>query len=297
MKLAIRAVLPTVVLATIVSASCLRASSPPAYMQDVPRTGEEKKVAVAEIDKELGDGFIVEQVANIFFVAGDGGRWQFDNCKAVVNRMYTFLTTQYFTTKPDKPIRVYCFNTKEAYEAYVQKSLGRKPSTPFGFYLSGERKMVMNISTGTGTLAHELVHPLLGEDFPGVPSWFNEGFASLFEQSDTKRDGTIVGKPNWRLPGLQRALKKDELMPLEDVLKTTSTEFYSDTTGLHYAVARYLCYWLQEKGLLLKFYKAWKESRKDDANGIATLEKVTGVKLAEFEKTWREFVREIEYER
>ena len=71
----------------------------------------------------------------------------------------------------------------------------------FGFYMSGERKMVMNIATGTGTLAHELVHPLLAEDFPNVSSWFNEGFASLYEQSGS-RGSRMMGFVNWRLPGL-----------------------------------------------------------------------------------------------
>jgi len=163
--------------------------------------------------------------------------------------------------------------------------------------MSGERKMVMNISTGTGTLAHELVHPLLAEDFPAVPAWFNEGFASLFEQSNTNRDGKIVGLLNWRLPGLQRAITKGTDVPLETLLKTNIAQFYGDNTGVNYATARYVCYWLQEKDLLLKFYKEFKETLKDDATGQFALEKVTGMKIADFDKVWREFVQKLDYRR
>ena len=80
--------------------------------------------------------------------------------------MFRYLYQDYFTKKPEKPIRVYLFKDKETYEKHCETAYGRAPSTPFGFYMAKERKMVMNIGTGTGTLAHELVHPLLGEDFP-----------------------------------------------------------------------------------------------------------------------------------
>ena len=52
----------------------------------------------------------------------------------------------------------------------------------FGF-CRRDGTMLMNISTGGGTLVHELVHALIRPDFPNVPTWFNEGLASLYEQS------------------------------------------------------------------------------------------------------------------
>ena len=39
----------------------------------------------------------------------------------------------------------------------------------------------MNSATALGTLSHELVHPYMETNFPNVPSWFNEGLASLYE--------------------------------------------------------------------------------------------------------------------
>ena len=49
----------------------------------------------------------------------------------------------------------------------------------------------MNISTGGGTLVHEIVHPFIQSNFPNCPSWFNEGLGSLYEQC-RERNGKIV---------------------------------------------------------------------------------------------------------
>ena len=276
--------------------ACTR-PAPPQYMQDIPKTQDAAKAAIAEIKKELGDAFAVEQLNEIFFVASDDSKWSFDSCKATINRIYTFLTSAYFKKKPTRPLRVYLFRDKESYDSYVKRSTGKDPTTPFGFYLSGERKMVMNISTGTGTLAHELAHPLLAEDFPEVPAWFNEGFASLFEMSTTSREGRVVGLVNWRLPGLQQAMRKGAAISLPDLVKTNIAQFYADNSGVNYATARYLVYWLQEKDLLLKFYNEFKATVRADGTGRAALEAVLGRKLDEFEPEWREFVKKLEYRR
>lgn len=54
------------------------------------------------------------------------------------------------------------------------------PGTPYGYYLPGHDAMIMNISTGGGTLVHEIVHPFMAANFPGSPTWFDEGLASLY---------------------------------------------------------------------------------------------------------------------
>ena len=50
----------------------------------------------------------------------------------------------------------------------------------------------MNISTGGGTLVHEIVHPFVAANFPNCPAWFNEGLGSLYEQSG-EVNGAIHG--------------------------------------------------------------------------------------------------------
>jgi hypothetical protein len=262
--------------------------SVPQCMQDLPRNEEETKAIAEEIRKELGEETRVERIEDVFFVATNDSPASFKACQGTISRMYRYLQKDYFTRKPEKPIRVYLFRDKTSYEDYCKRTYEKPPSTPFGFYMARERKMVMNIATGTGTLAHELVHPLLAEDFPGVPSWFNEGFASLYEQSGSRGD-RVVGHVNWRLPGLHKALK-GRGVSLDTLLKTTTEEFYGDDRGVHYAAARYLCYWLQEHDLLIPFYREFRASRADDPSGLASLEKVAKRPLAELEPAWRDWI-------
>jgi len=262
----------------------------PSYMQDNP---QDVQKTMEEIREELGDEYSVKQVDDIFFVASNAGGRSLERCEGTIRRMYEFLYSDLFSKKPTKPIRVYLFRDKATYETYCKKAYEKPPSTPFGFYMSCERKMVMNISTGTGTLAHELVHPLLAEDFEDVPSWFNEGFASLYEQSRQNDDGRMEGLVNWRLPGLQRSLKE---VSLREVMETSTKEFYGERTGANYATARYLCLYLQEQGRLVDFYKEFKQSCAADPTGITSLEKVTTRTLPELEADWKKWVRTLRYE-
>jgi hypothetical protein len=281
--------------ASLALAALLGCSSPssPAYMQD---SREEAKKVLQEMRDDLDGSFAVEKMDDVFYVASNAGETSLARCKGTITRMVEFLYRDFLTRKPSKPIRVYLFKDKSSYEAYCSKTYDKPPSTPFGFYMSCDRKMVMNISTGTGTLAHELVHPLLAEDFDGVPAWFNEGFASLYEQSQQDRDGRMKGLTNWRLPALQRALRDGKRLSLRDLLKTTTSEFYGDRSGLHYAMARYFCLWLQEQEQLVEYYKEFKGSFAKDATGISAVETVSGKKLEELEGTWKEWVRGLVYE-
>lgn len=280
-------------LAALVAGCAVEPDPLPQYMQDAPRTDEDIRKAIAEIRKELGDDFIVDSVEGIFYLASNGGLDEYKRCRATLERMYRFLIRDFFEKKTVKPVRVYCFRDKETYEQYCKDAYQRSPSTPFGFYMPSERKMVMNISTGTGTLAHETVHPLLAEDFPSVPSWFNEGFASLYEQSQQTATGRMEGLVNWRLKGLKEAMREDRAIPLADLVRTSTKEFYDEARGVNYATARYLCKWLQDQGKLQDFYREFKSAARDDPTGRATLQKITGMKLDELDKAWREWVRNL----
>jgi hypothetical protein len=259
------------------------------YMQDAPRTEEDARRVTDEIRKELGPDASVDLVEDLFFVASNDTARSHERCKGTVAWVYRHLSRDFFSRKPGKPIRVFLFRDKKTYEEYCKATYSKPPSTPFGFYMSHERKMVMNISTGLGTLAHGMVHPLVAEDFPSIPSWFNEGFASLYEQSG-ERGGKMVGYVNWRLRGLQKALREGKAVPFRDLLKTSAEQFYGDDRGVNYATARYLCLYLQETGKLVEFYKAFRAAVDEDPTGAATLEKTAGRKIEDLDKVWQEWV-------
>jgi hypothetical protein len=148
----------------------------------------------------------------------------------------------------------------------------------------------MNIATGGGTLVHEIVHPFVAANFPACPSWFNEGLGSLYEQAD-ERDGRIVGLTNWRLAGLQAAIRKGNVPSFERLTGTKTAEFYGEGSGVHYAQARYLLYWLQEQGLLRTYYREFRKHSGRDPSGYATLRKVLGRDdMDVFQREWEAWV-------
>lgn len=72
--------------------------------------------------------------------------------------------------------------------------------------------------------------------------------------------------------------------------------FYNEGTGTNYAQARYLCYYLQEKGLLRKFYKEFVANQKTDPTGYKTLQSVLGTtNMTAFQRKWEAFVMRLTF--
>ncbi|MBN1421763.1 MAG: hypothetical protein JXP34_23520 [Planctomycetes bacterium] len=196
----------------------------------------------------------------------------------------------YFQKDPRHIIDIWLFKDDDSYRKHARDLFGDTPTTPFGYYSDRHRALVMNIATGGGTLVHEIVHPFVEANFPRCPAWFNEGLGSLYEQSHEK-DGQIRGLTNWRLAGLQVAIRAGELPTFEVLTGTTTAQFYGTGSGLRYAQARYLCYYLQEKGMLAKFYHAFRAASAKDPTGYETLKAILGEKdMGAFQKRWEAYV-------
>jgi hypothetical protein len=205
------------------------------------------------------------------------------------------LKKAYFPQDPRQILDIWLFKDKHSYETNCKRLFGKKPDTPFGYFSQQDGALVMNISTGGGTLVHEIVHPFVAANFPDCPAWFNEGMGSLYEQSG-ELDGEIHGYPNWRLPRLQQAIRKGNLTSFQTLCHTTDTEFYEKDRGTNYAQARYLCYYLQQKGLLTTYYHRFLANRKDDPSGYKTLKAVLKRDdMDAFQEQWEAFVLKLKY--
>ena len=200
------------------------------------------------------------------------------------------LKALYFEKDPEKILDIWLFKDDASYERHAREIFGDDPTTPFGYFSQTHGALIMNIRTGGGTLVHELVHPFMAANFPECPAWFNEGLGSLYEQS-AERDGQIVGLTNWRLKGLQETIRAGKAPSFKALTATSDHQFYNEDKGTHYAQARYLCYWLQEKGLLAKFYREFRAGVKEDPTGYETLKRVLGEEdMDAFKKRWEAFV-------
>jgi hypothetical protein len=205
------------------------------------------------------------------------------------------LKEAYFAEDPNEILDIWLFKDKQSYEENALRLFNKKPDTPFGYFSAQDRAMVMNISTGGGTLVHEIVHPFMAANFPDCPSWFNEGLGSLYEQSG-EENGQIRGYTNWRLPGLQEAIRAKKLPSFKTLCSTGTRDFYEKDRGANYAQARYLCYYLQQQELLKKFYHQFYKDRREDPTGYNTLKSVLGRDdMDAFQRDWEEYVLKLRF--
>lgn len=205
------------------------------------------------------------------------------------------LKQAYFARDPKHVLSVWLFRDKTSYRKHTKAIFGDNPDTPYGYYSSTHRALIMNIATGGGTLVHEIVHPFIESNFPACPAWFNEGLGSLYEQSSS-RAGRIIGLTNWRLAGLQKAIRAGTVPSFKQLMSTTTHAFYNADPGTNYAQARYLLYYLQEHKLLRRYYRAFVANVKADPTGFATLQKVLGRKdLDAFKREWEQYVLRLRF--
>ncbi len=245
---------------------------------------------VRKLRQTLPQGFSL-RVEPPFVVVGDGGDQAVQRSTThTVRWAVSRLRRDFFSRPPKRILNVWLFKDAQSYQRNAKKLFGEKPDTPYGYYSSTDGALVMNISTGGGTLVHEIVHPYIESNFPNCPAWFNEGLGSLYEQS-ADRDGHIVGLTNWRLRGLQAAIKRGRIPSFHQLTHTTTGEFYRDDFGTNYAQSRYLLYYLQERGLLRRYYRAFLADQKRDPTGYRTLQRVLGEKdMRAFQQRWERFV-------
>ncbi len=205
------------------------------------------------------------------------------------------LKKRYFEKDPKEILDVWLFKDKKSYDEGTLRLTGSKPFTIYGFYSSRKRALIMNIATGGGTLVHEIVHPFVEANFPACPPWFNEGLGSLYEQCEEK-DGKIHGLTNWRLPGLQAAIRDRQLPSFKTLFAKDAEDFYEKDKGTNYAQSRYLLYWLQEQGKLRAYYKRFVKAQTKDPSGHDTLCGLLRVKdLGDFQERWERYVLGLRY--
>ncbi|MEM7159044.1 MAG: hypothetical protein AAF799_39770 [Myxococcota bacterium] len=279
------------------SAGSAKGGAPPHIdSEDVtPPTAENLEARAEALRERYGSyGFSVV-VERPFVVLGDQGPRELRRrAEGTIRWAVKRLEQDYFDEAPRDIVEVWLFGDDESYRKHARAIFDDEPDTPYGYFTPTHQALIMNISTGGGTLVHELVHPFIDSDFPACPSWFNEGLASLYEQC-RDQDGHIWGLTNWRLAGLQEAIEAGRLPSFSTLMSTTRDEFYDEDPGSNYAQARYLCYALQERGLLRSFYRDYRRDVGRDPTGLATLRAHVGDDLEKFQRKWERWVMTLRY--
>jgi hypothetical protein len=263
--------------------------APPPSLAPPPRVESDLDAHLRSLRARAPEGFTMV-VERPFVVLGDEPAERVAERAEVVRWAVRMLKRDFFDRDPPHLLDVWLFADRESYESHTRAIFGETPSTPYGYYSHQHRALIMNIATGGGTLVHEIVHPFMAANVPGCPAWLNEGLGSLYEQS-AERDGRIVGLTNWRLAGLQEAIHEGILPSFELLTALTDEEFYGAGSGLHYAQARYLLYYLQEHDRLRPFFRRYLAERAADPTAFRTLTAALAEPdMRSFQRRWESYV-------
>jgi hypothetical protein len=199
-----------------------------------------------------------------------------------------------FGGPPKQPVSVFLFSTRDRFVAFVKSRYHRSDADDlYGLSVRPLKEIAVDGSAGvksSGTLAHELTHSFLDSDGEGLPLWFQECVAEVYDDPSFPAPGEITGLP-WsiRLGPFVHALGGHgrEAPPRLGVLfAMTNAEFNArlpdggsdeELHELHASYARYACVWLDSRGWLWPLYHAWRDSRPNDPLGEAAFLAVTGM--------------------
>jgi hypothetical protein len=174
------------------------------------------------------------------------------------------------------PVDLVLYQDDEEYQA-LALGYARVPAGQ-GFYRPDARVAAVNLSRGRGTLRHELVHPLIVDDFPQIPAWLNEGIASMYGGARVHHgDFTFVA--NYRLYDLQMAIAHRTLPGRNRLAFAGRAELYGPDGATYYAVSQHVVLFLERVGKLDAYYRAVRADPM--ARGVALAAAVD----------WRRFVR------
>ena len=205
------------------------------------------------------------------------------------------LSISYFDTQPEQPITIIALSSQRRYQHVAYDLDQRKTGSYYGYFKSDEMRIVLNLTTGSGTLGHELTHALAQIDYPAMPEWFDEGLASLHEQCEFSEEGNqLLGTANWRAQLLLSALDRQHLPDLSALVQ--QNKISKESEALTYAHARYFCLYLQQKKLLSPFYRKLRTNQQSDQTGMRTLQQLLNVNDlsevdADFQKWLSDFRR------
>ena len=195
-----------------------------------------------------------------------------------------------FQNKPQQPLYIVLLTTADSPKVF-RGGVG-------GFYNAGAATlfcsdMPVNKLLRTDVVIHEFTHALHYADMAARhqehPIWLIEGLATLFESSD--RNGTVAPRHNHRLEVVQQAARQGRLLAWTALMNLNHPQFMMQAQ-LAYAQARYMLFYMHEKGLLKRFYDEYTagENYARDRAAIDSFQVVFGKPIEEVERDWKQWL-------
>jgi hypothetical protein len=219
----------------------------------------------------------------VYAVAADGPA--FERLRERLKEQSTALQAALFEHKPDAYVTVLMPSVAD------YGKLVRFRNVP-GLYVDDTKTLVAKFDAAPYVQPHEFTHALHAADVaPGGQKhavWVAEGLGVLCEAADFS-GGRFAPRDNPRFAALPAAAGRKALVPLERLVAMDAQEF-RHRPNLTYGQSGYLMLYLWDKGLLKKFYDAYKSTYAADATGRRALEQVTGKPIAAVHEDWRQWL-------
>ena len=191
---------------------------------------------------------------------------------------------------PRPPVDVCIFETSAEYEALVHAVYGEGDHFAYGFYMNKDRLLLVNLERSDGNLRHELVHPLLTDDYPGIPQWLNEGIASLYG-SARYEDGEFRFLHSHRLFHLREAMRRAVMPNMVQLAHSDRRDVFGRAWWAYYAVSRYVLLYLEDRGTLDRFYWEMRRGQQTPRRQLALLKRYVN------DRAFRRWARGLRYHR
>lgn len=224
----------------------------------------------------------------------------FDDARDQITRVHAWATRELFPpppaddakARPDAWVSVVLPTPKDFFRLVFSDGVGG--------YFDRDRKRLVTQDLGPG-LRHEFLHVLhwrhadrLGQRHP---LWIMEGLACLLEDVEmpgAPASGAFTIKPSWRTNIARRLARNGGLMPLERFTSLPDEKFMSERPRANYAQARALCMFLNERGKLALWFRAYTEDHAQDPTGRRALEAAFDLPLKRIESEFRAWAAKIE---
>ena len=221
------------------------------------------------------------------------------------------LTRNYFTKTqkagakdPEIVMFVFLFKDRDSYIKGLRKmglDIPVKDEGNFNavrngyFYKRGKRSAIIvnchdDYAQGLSIYAHEITHSLIVKEFPDVPVWFNEGFATMVGHSRIV-NSHLQFIPSGTRERLLLSLTKGDAIPLAKLLQSVNADFGNEKSGVYYEAAEQFCLFLHSRNQLMPVYRDLRDGGKKGADSASVVTRITGRPIPDLEKDWLAWVK------
>ncbi len=170
------------------------------------------------------------------------------------------------------------------------------PTAGVGGYYDHDHQRLVTQDIGP-SLRHEFFHVLHWRHADRIgqrhPLWIMEGLASLLEDVDDAPDGSYILAPSWRTNIARRLERAGRLTPWSRLFTMPREGFMGDRSRANYAQARSIFMFLLERSALQRWYQAYVSGFDEDPTGARAIESALGAPIAEVERRFRLWLREL----